>query len=75
MSNEWDQILKKLNGFDLPNVTLQAEHIIMQALHGVRVDSHNRETIREYLIMHLRAAEERGAKIYVESKFKNYGCD
>ena len=75
MSNEWDEILKKLNGFNLPNVTEQAEHIIMQALHGVRVDSHNREAIREYLIMHLKAAEERGAKENIKAKFKNYGCD
>jgi hypothetical protein len=72
---EWDEILKKLNGFDLPDATLQADHIIMQALDGVRVDSHNRAQVREYIIMHLRAAEKRGAKAVVEAKFQNYGCD
>ena len=40
----------------------------MQALDGVRVDSHNRAQVREYIIMHLRAAEKRGAKAVAEAK-------
>ena len=72
---EWDEILKKLNGFDLPDATLQADHIIAQALDGQRVDSHNREKVREYLILHLISAEKRGAKDAVRAKFRNYGCD
>jgi hypothetical protein len=78
--SEWDEILKKLNGFDLPDATLQADHIIMQALDGVRIDRHNRERVREYLILHLISAEERGrregiTKALVEAKRQNLGCD
>jgi hypothetical protein len=72
---EWDEILKKLNGFDLPDATLQADHIVSQMLDGLRVGSHNRDTVREYLIMHLLSAEKRGAKAAIEEKFRNYGCD
>ncbi len=73
--HEWDEILRKLNGFDLPDATSQADHIIAQALDGVMIRSHNRDTIREYLVLHLLAAEKRGAKAAIEAKFKNYGCD
>ena len=73
--SEWDEILKKLNGFDLPDATVQADHIVMQMLDGLRVGPHNRETVREYLIMHLLSAEKRGAKDAVKAKFRNYGCD
>lgn len=74
--SEWDEILKKLNGFDLPDATLQADHIIMQALDGVRIDSHNRERVREYLILHLLSAEKRGInKALIEAKRQNLGCD
>lgn len=77
---EWDQILKKLNGFELPDATLQADHIVTQMLEGIRVGSRNRETVREYLIMHLLAAEKRGEQrgmimALVEAKQHNLGCD
>ena len=78
--SEWDAILGKLNGFDLPDATLQADHIIMQALDGVRIGSHNREKVREYLIMHFLSAEKRGRieginKALIEAKRHPIGCD
>lgn len=72
MNNEWDEILKKLNGFDLPDAISQADHIITQALDGVRISSQNCDQIRQYLVQHLQASEERGYKrCVIEAKFKN----
>ncbi len=59
---------------DFPNATLHAEHIHWQLDRFAR-QRPNPEALREYLIMHLIVAEKRGVKVFVQSKFGNYGCD
>jgi len=64
---DWTALLRAANGLDLLNAEKQADWIMEQMLEGTRVGDGNRITVRDYLVMHLEAAEERGRKTQMNS--------
>lgn len=67
---DWTALLRAANGLDLLNADTQADWIMEQMLEGARVVEGNRIQIMNYLVMHLKAAEERGRKTQMTSTTK-----
>jgi hypothetical protein len=59
---DWKALFRSNNGLDLPNAETQADWIMEQMLEGTTIGDGTRITVRNYLVMHLEAAEERGRK-------------
>jgi len=62
---DWTRLFRAANGLDLLTAEKQADWIMEQMLEGARVGEGNRIQIANYLVMHLRAAEERGRKLHM----------
>jgi hypothetical protein len=59
---DWEELFRSDNGLDQPTAEKQADWIMEQMLEGTFVGDGSRITVRNYLVMHLQAAEERGKR-------------